>query len=109
MCNNENTMYWVREDWTGRYFRGNIPTIEKAVSEANSFLHREGDVDLNTFYNFLGLEEITPGTTWGWSGDEIVLTYGTAFGGPLAPPSAQGAPIISIQFRNEPKPHLGVS
>lgn len=103
MCENSPT-YWVREDWTGRYFRSNINELAKAVNEINAFLIAEGDVELNTFYDRIGLESIPMGSDWGWSGDRVDVVYGAALAGPGAPYGVEGSPIMTISFRDDPKP-----
>jgi len=106
MCNDVQT-YLVREEWTGRYFISNHDAIMRAVHETNGYLFGEGDVDLNTFYDQLGLEPIPMGTDWGWSGDRINVVIGSAIAGPGAPPNMVGVPCMTLSFRNEPKPSFG--
>lgn len=108
MCNNAHAVFWVREDWTGRYFQSNMTDITKAVNEINAFLIAEGDVDLNTFYDRIGLEPIPMGTEWGWSGDRVDVVYGAALGGPNAPHGMEGAPVMTLRFRDDPKPSAGI-
>lgn len=104
------TDYWIRDEWTGRYFRSHPQKIEKAALAANTILLREGDLDLNTFYDLLGQEPIPSGTEVGWSGEEIQIVYGAALSGPSAPPClGEGAPIMFIRFRNEPKSSMRTS
>lgn len=109
MCDNDNTTYWVREEWTGRYFRSNMNELAKAVNEINAFLIAEGDVELNTFYDRIGLEPIPMGSDWGWSGDRVDVVYGAALAGHGAPYSIEGSPIMTIGFRDDPKPSAGMS
>lgn len=91
------------DEWSGRWFMSSIALIDKAVNEANSLFVDEGELDLNTFYDRLGLSPLPMGTHLGWSrakNRSVTVMYGSIN-------SPQGKPAISISFRNEPKPELG--
>ncbi len=91
------------DDWTGRYFMSSMSEIQRAVNEVNAMLIDEGELDLNTFYDRIGLTNIPSGLDFGWSKaktDKIVLNYGNV----NAP---DGRPAIAISFRNDPRPGLG--
>lgn len=88
------------DDLTGRYFMSTMGEIQSVVNEVNSILIDEGEVDLNTFYDRLGLPNIPWGLDFGWSKaktSKIALHYGNV----NAP---DGRPAIAISFRNEPSP-----
>lgn len=91
------------DDWTGRWFHSNMNSIASAVNEVNAILIDEGELDLNTFYDRLGLTSIPQGTDFGWQHSNVpklALIYGNI----TAP---DGRPAIAISFRDAPKPKLG--
>ena len=87
------------DDWTGRFFRGTLASLEVAMHRFNSIVMQEGEADLNTFYDLVELSPIPMGVDFGWN-EEMKLIFGTIM-------SPQGEPAIAISFRNEPKPALG--
>lgn len=91
------------DDWTGRWFHSNMNSIAGVVNEVNAILIDEGELDLNTFYDRLGLTNIPMGTDFGWQHSKtgkLSLIYGNI----TAP---DGRPAIAISFRDAPKPQLG--
>ena len=91
------------DDWTGRWFTSNMNAISAAVNEANALLIDEGELDLNTFYDRLGITNIPMGTDFGWQHSKtgkLSLIYGNI----TAP---DGRPAIAISFRDAPQPKLG--
>lgn len=86
--------------WTDRFFYSSMNEIAKGVNEANAFLLSEGDLDLNTFYDRIGLNPIPSGTEMGWSGEPINVTYGSV----LHP---DGRSAGSITFRDDPQLDMG--
>lgn len=87
------------DDWTGRYFRGTMASLEVAMHRFNSIVMEEGSVELNTFYDLIELAPIPMGVDFGWS-EPMSLIFGSIL-------SPQGEPAIAISFRNAPKPNLG--
>ena len=87
------------DDWTGRFFRGTLASLEVAMHRFNSIVMQEGEANLNTFYGLVELSPIRMGVDFGWN-EEMKLIFGTIM-------SPQGEPAIAISFRNEPKPELG--
>lgn len=103
MCNEVPAKKFLAYDnWSGRFFRSNMFELQQAVNEANAVLNAEGDLDVNTFYELLGLPGIGAGFDMGWSGTQIKVHFGAV----LHP---DGEPAISIDFREHPKPALGRS
>lgn len=88
------------DEWSGRYFYGDMPMIQEAFAQANHQIRAEGELSLNTFYDFIGLPSIQPGTEFGWSGGTIDARFGSCV-------SEDGRPAISFWFHQEPKPNLG--
>lgn len=86
--------------WTDRFFYSSMNEIAKGVNDANAFLLSEGDLDLNTFYDRIGLNPIPSGTELGWSGEPIDIHYGSV----LHP---DGRSAGSITFRDEPQLDMG--
>lgn len=87
------------DDWTGRFFRGTLASLEVAMHRFNSIVMQEGEADLNTFYDLVELSPTPMGVDFGWN-EEMKLIFGTIM-------SPEGKPAIAISFRNEPKPALG--
>lgn len=108
MCIETNQTFLVQDEWTGRYFFSNVQELGQAVNAANSVVISEGDVDLNTLYEYMGLEPIPMGNDWGWSGDSVQLVYAGSLAGPGAPRGLAGTPCMIVRFRNEPKPSAGI-
>ena len=91
------------DDWTGRYFHSDMNAIASVVNEVNAILIDEGELDLNTFYDRLGLGPVPMGTDFGWSHSKtskLALIYGN-----ITAPDRR--PAIAISFRDAPKPELG--
>lgn len=91
------------EDFTGRWFYSNMNLIDKAINEVNALFIEEGEMDLNTFYDYLGLPNITIGSDFGWQHSKtkrIDVHHGTV-------KTPQGTAANSISFRVDPKPQRG--
>lgn len=54
---------------SGRYFKGSINTVERAVNEMNRIINQDGSVSLNDLYYEIGLPPIRMGEVLGWSND----------------------------------------
>lgn len=89
--------------WTQRPIKSNMNKIDAAVNECNSMLIDEGELDLNTWYDRIGLPGIPSGDDMGWNGGQrIAVQYGAAI-------DRKGRPVITISFRHDPRPALGKS
>lgn len=91
------------DDWSGRYFTSSMNGIDSVVNEVNGILIDEGELDLNTFYDRLGLTSIPMGSDFGWQHSntpKLNLIHGSIT-------SPDGRPAIAISFRDAPKPKLG--
>jgi hypothetical protein len=89
------------DQWSGRYFMGSIPIIEKAISDLNIQLVEAGDACLNDFYDYVGLSPIDMGQEFGWSGEKIEARFGNIT-------ASDGRPAIAFRFHQEPKENLGI-
>jgi Family of unknown function (DUF6353) len=96
------------DDWSGRYFMGSVPIIEKAISEVNLRLVESGECTLNDFYEYAGLSPIPMGMDFGWNGGpkpngtkKVEPRFGTT-----ATPDGRAA--ISFWFQQEPRKGLGL-
>lgn len=56
----------VFEPYSGRYFRGDIDYIKKSLNDLNHMLLFESHVNLNDFYEMLGLDLCKTGDMLGW-------------------------------------------
>lgn len=54
-----------------RYFQATIPAVLTAMYHVNRTLVLEGDVTLNRFFEFIGIEKIPGGDEVGWTCDEL--------------------------------------
>lgn len=95
MCETFERDYTVYEEWTGRTFKSNLNKLSAASNQANAHLLQEGDMTLNEFYSYFGLDDVRAGQDIGWSGERVELIYGTLM-------SEKGEPMIALSFRNEP-------
>lgn len=64
---------WCFEPLTGRYFRSNIDTIEKAAIVVNNRMISNGYASLNDFFENIGLELSDVGDLLGWSSDNGIF------------------------------------
>jgi hypothetical protein len=88
------------DTYTDRFFYSSMNHIGKGLNDANAFLISEGDLDLNTFYDRIGLGGIPSGTELGWSGEPVDIKYGAVV-------HPDGTPAGSISFRREPMLDMG--
>lgn len=63
------------EEYRGRYFETTIENVQNAEYHLNRNFAMRGDVNLNEFYSFLGLEETKEGEVLGWSISYLVEDY----------------------------------
>ena len=72
--NNESLMY---DEQSGRYFRGSINDIDRAVNLINNKLRNEMTMNLNDFYNEIGLPIVKIGCDFGWKIDDysLIMSY----------------------------------
>lgn len=54
-----------------RYFQATIPAVLSAMYHLNRNLALKGDVTLNEFFEFIGIDKIPDGDDVGWSCDEL--------------------------------------
>lgn len=55
-----------------RYFQATIPAVLNAMYHLNRNLVLRGEVSLNEFFGFIGIDEIEGGDKIGWSADELL-------------------------------------
>lgn len=82
---------------SGRYFKSDIDSINKAVNELNKELNHQNYVSLDEFYFKIGLDPIKNGHRLGWNIDDglIEVDFGTCL--------AEDEPCIVIDFETPPK------
>lgn len=85
------------DEYSGRYFYGDIETIRKIVNDLNHDLMGEMWVPLNELYYQLGLESIKLGDEIGWTTDELIDMHYTS---KLAD---DGTPCLVIEYNAQPK------
>ena len=88
------------DDWSGRYFFADMNHIDASVNKLNSIITSDGEASLNDFYDVLGLTGLPMGLDFGWSGEHVLVTYGSFI-------SPNGKTVLTFSFRNSPKPNLG--
>jgi hypothetical protein len=92
------------DDWSGRWFLGSVPIVEKAMSEVNLQLAEGSEVSLNDYYDHIGLKPIPMGVSFGWSaGSRIEPSFGSVKTDEKEPRGA-----VSVSFRQDPKDNFGV-
>ena len=86
---------------SGRYFKGDIERVRRAVHEINKRLYNENFVTLNDFYDELGLENIDVGNKLGWhlktTDDLLEMKYTSQV-------SENSEPCLVLQYDVEPLP-----
>lgn len=83
---------------SGRYFKSDINTIEKALNDINRRLLLDTYVSLNDFYYSIGLEETKIGDDIGWNIDQSLIKL--EFRSQLA---ADGTPCIVLDYETMPQ------
>lgn len=83
---------------SGRYFKSDIDKIEKAVNEINRKMLNEMYISLNEFYDELGLNHTSLGSSLGWNIDNglIELEFGSQI-------SDDGTPCVVVNYSVAPK------
>jgi hypothetical protein len=61
---------WLREDYTGRFFKGTIEDIKHAVNEVNHTILSERSVRMSDFYDLIGLSHVSTSDYFGWTANE---------------------------------------
>ncbi len=61
----EETLFY--EEYTGRYFQSTVPAVMNAQYHLNRNLALKGEVSINEFFTFLGLENTPNGDDIGWN------------------------------------------
>ena len=90
------SLWW--DEQARRYFYSNAEYIRRAEIEATSMLKKNGYVDVNDFYDILGLEHIPLAENLGWDNtitDEVTILIGSALMGP-------DIPVGTINFEVHP-------
>lgn len=91
------------DTWTSRYFMSSMAEIADVVNQCNAELIDDGELDLNAYYERLGMEGVPWGLDFGWSKaktNKIGVTYGNV----NAP---DGRPALAVSFRHDPRPGHG--
>ena len=86
---------------SGRYFKGDIERVRRAVHEINKRLYNENFITLNDFYDELGLENIAIGWKLGWhlktTDDLLEIKYSSQV-------NENGEPCLVLQYDVIPLP-----
>lgn len=87
------------DHWSGRYFRSDITSIDKAINEVNRqmLVGMCGRVTLNDLYDELGLSHTLLGETMGWSIDNGLIE--SRLGSQIAD---DGTPCIVLDYSVAP-------
>lgn len=93
-----NGNYLCYDAFSGRYFKSDVEAIRKSENAFNAKLIREGWLDINEFYDELGLEPIDSGKEMGWIADHAILEikYTTKM-------AKNGEPCLVLDYRVAPK------
>jgi len=90
--------YLCYDTFSGRYFRTNIDDIGSAEIRFNRRLMQEGWLDINEFYDELGLDSIDMGNEMGWIADHGVMEINST-----TKIAASGEPCLVIDYYVSPK------
>lgn len=88
---------WFYDARCGRYFQSTIEDVKAAQNHINYILNQEGDVSLNTFYSWLGVNTVPDGEELGWRADKglVELTFSSHL-------MENGRPATVLNFRLQP-------
>lgn len=87
--------YLVRDLKTGRDIWSNVQRIEDAVNAVNAAIAKNGDCELNHFYEMAGFQTIPEGDDWGWSGAFLELKWDKTV-------RDDNRPVRTFEFRSKP-------
>jgi len=90
--------YLCLDSFSGRYFRSNIDLIHRAENAFNHKLIREGWMDINQFYDELGLEPVELGNEMGWIAQYAILDIRET-----VTMTKEGEPCLVMEYRVQPK------
>lgn len=90
--------YLCLDTFSGRYFRSNIDAIQRSENKFNQRLLREGWLDINEFYDELGLAPIELGNQMGWVAQYAILEL--RFNVTM---SKDGEPCLVMEYMVQPK------
>lgn len=85
------------DQYTGRYFKGDIETIRRTINEFNSRLLKEMQLPLNDLYFDLGLESVESGRDIGWDIDKGLVEIDIS-----AKLASGDVPCVVLTFKNKP-------
>lgn len=91
--------YLCYDVFSGRYFRTSVEEIQRAEIRFNQKLLREGWMDINMFYDEVGLEPIELGNQMGWIAQYAILEL--KFTSTL---TKDTEPCLVMEYRVPPKP-----
>lgn len=84
------------DTYSGRYFTSTMETIRRVENNINQQIIQESCVSLNSFYEGVGLEQISMGDSLGWNIDRMIsLEFGTHL-------SEDGKPALAVSFTLDP-------
>jgi hypothetical protein len=87
--------YLVRDLKTGRDIWSNEARMENAANHVNAAIAKNGDCELNHFYEMAGFQTIPDGEDWGWSGEFVELKWDKTV-------RDDGRPVRTFEFRTKP-------
>lgn len=83
------------DEFSGRYFMGSIPIVERACAEVNALLAQNGEACLNDYYDSVGEKPIPIGMQVGWN-TKLYPTFGSTT-------TSDGRSAVSVSFQKSPK------
>lgn len=86
----------IYDQFSGRYFRGDVEKVRKAVNDLNQIIIRDSYADLNTFYNLLDVEETQMGSEFGFTCENL---FDVEFDAHLGP---NGNPCLLLRYETYP-------
>jgi hypothetical protein len=85
------------DQYTGRYFKGDVETIKKTINEFNHRLLKEMQLPLNDLYFDLGLEAVESGRDIGWDVERGLIEIDIS-----AKLASGDVPCVVLTFKNKP-------
>lgn len=92
--------YLCFDNFSKRYFRSTIESVNRAVNEFNFRLNKDGRLNINTWFDLIGLDEITLGQEYGWDRDKSLMEIRIT--SKIAYDQDREEPCAVIDYRVEP-------
>lgn len=91
----------IKDNFSGRYFKGDLDSIRKSINELNKRMFNENYISLNEYYLNIGLETIEDGYQLGWNIEKGLIDINID-----ACLTSDEEPCLCISFNKMPEPNF---